>query len=209
MKIISVSDSHGKHERLTIPPCDLFIHAGDFTHCEPAQVSDILHFNAWLGKIPARQKIVIAGNHDRLFEGMYARYAQSIITNAIYLRDSGTIISDEKGKDWSVWGSPYTPYYRNWSFNVQGEGIKRHWDMIPENTDILVTHGPPRGILDKARGEHLGCPYLWDRVVQLKPKLHVFGHIHSGYGKAENRFINAAVCDDTNQLIHPPIAHCT
>jgi Icc-related predicted phosphoesterase len=191
MKIICISDTHNLHKNLKVPDGDMLIHAGDMT-CVGG-IDEIKEFNEWLGTLPHRHKIVIAGNHDLYFEEEPAK-AKMLITNAVYLEDSGVTIEGIK-----IWGSPISPSYQNWAFNRErGEEIKEHWDMIPEDTDILITHCPPFGILDfDPEGRPKGCEELLKIVQQrVKPLLHVFGHLHDAHGQVkigETLFVNASI----------------
>lgn len=193
MKIIITSDTHNEHKKLNIPKCDLFIHCGDSTKkgtkCE---VQSFLH---WVSNIDSKYKIIISGNHDQSFESE-SEWVKSVIQkNIIYLEHSSTEIEGLK-----IFGSPYIPMRKIKSssvFKKPKETMGELWDGIPEDTDILITHTPPKGILDKSkRGDLCGCPALEERIKQLnKLKLHCFGHIHESYGvlKKENTtFINAA-----------------
>lgn len=124
----------------------------------------------------------------------------------IYLEDSYTIIDGVK-----IYGSPWQPEFYNWAFNLPRNGaiLECKWSMIPEDTDILITHCPPFGILDvvKKRTDHLGCELLRNRIDIIKPKLNIFGHIHSGrgFGNVENTyFINAANLDEEYKYSHNP-----
>ena len=122
------------------------------------------------------------------------------------MNDSGITIDGIK-----IWGSPIQPEFFNWAFNrKRGAEIDKHWQLIPDDTDILVTHGPPFGYLDEtARMERVGCVDLLKRIDEIKPKVHVFGHIHEGYGTAINDrdtlFINASVLDEHYRLVNEPI----
>ena len=202
MKIVCLSDTHQQHRKLTIPAGDLLIHAGDVTMNGSLDV--IRDFNAWLGELPHRHKVMIAGNHDRNFER--EPETRALITNAIYLEDSGCTIEELK-----FWGSPVSPWFFDWSFNRQrGPDIKRHWDMIPRDTNVLITHGPPNGKLDTIRSgsAHLGCEDLAHAVAEIKPLLHVFGHIHGGYGierDGTTTFVNASMVDEAYGAVNPPI----
>ncbi|MBC7410804.1 MAG: metallophosphoesterase, partial [Arcicella sp.] len=113
------------------------------------RIEEIEMFNEWMGSLPHRHKVVIAGNHDFFFE-KYPKEAKRLITNATYLNDSGILI-----EGLHIWGSPIQPWFYDWAFNrKRGKDIRKHWDLIPTNTDILITHGPPFGILDATeRGE--------------------------------------------------------
>lgn len=168
---------------------------------------EVVDFNRWLEAQPHSHKIVVAGNHDRLFESRPAE-ARKLLTNAIYLEDTGVVV-----EGLSVWGSPVTPVFNDWAFNVErGAAIRRYWDKIPPGTDVLITHGPPFGSLDKASilSAHLGCEELIKAVVRVKPKLHVFGHIHGGYGQETGpngtQLVNCAVLDENYTLTHEPVA---
>jgi Icc-related predicted phosphoesterase len=191
MKIICISDTHNLHKDLKIPDGDILIHAGDMT-CVGG-IDELKEFNQWLGTLPHRHKIVIAGNHD-LYLDHVPSLANLLITNAIYLNDSGVEIEGLK-----IWGSPISPNYQDWAFNRErGEAIRKHWEMIPEDTDILITHCPPFGILDFTdTGKHEGCSDLLEIVQQkIKPRLHVFGHIHDAHGQVkigETLFVNASI----------------
>lgn len=178
MKIILISDTHGFHEQMIIPDGDILIHAGDISL--KGNEKEIKAFLNWFSNLPHTYKIMVAGNHDWLFERQDSAYIQNLIPeNIIYLNDSGTEI-----KGLQIWGSPVQPTFFSWAFNRdRGREIKSHWDLIPLHTDILITHGPPFGILDKTdKGMHVGCEELRKRVDLIKPKLHVFGHIHEAYG---------------------------
>jgi Icc-related predicted phosphoesterase len=195
MRIVCISDTHGHHRKFTIPPGDVLIHAGDFTNI--GEIGLIHDFNVWLGCQPHKYKIVVAGNH----EVRWSKEKANLLTNAIYLEDSGTNIDGV-----SFYGSPWQPAFNNWAFNLpRGEQLREKWAMIPENTDVLITHGPPQGIFDTTYtgGEHLGCYDLWQRVSVIRPKLHVFGHIHGSHGLRTWRgttFGNAALLNEAYQV---------
>lgn len=203
MKLVLISDTHGKHRRFDIPEGDVLIHAGDIMTrgYDPLELQD---FNSWLGELSHPNKIVIAGNHDWLFERSYK--TRELITNAIYLEDSGVEIGGLK-----FWGSPVQPEFFNWAFNrKRGEEIQKHWDKIPEGTDVLITHGPPAGFRDwvKSGYESLGCRNLRDTIKKIKPKLNVFGHIHGGYGgdhDGTTYFVNASLLNEAYQPTNKPI----
>jgi Icc-related predicted phosphoesterase len=203
IRFVCISDTHGQHTKLSVPDGDVLIHAGDFMAFgdTPREIVDFTH---WLGKQRHRYKIVIAGNHDLIFE-RHPGAARELLGNAIYLENSATELAGLK-----IWGSPVQPEFNNWAFNVgRGAAIRRYWSMIPANTDVLVTHGPPFGVLDKARpsSAHLGCEELAKAVEQIKPRLHVFGHIHGGHGSSsgkETQFVNASVVNEEYRLVHEP-----
>lgn len=190
---------------MTIPEGDCLIFCGDMSY--RGDLSEISDFALFLKNLPHRHKIVIAGNHDFSFEDERKDQAEGFIksSGAIYLNDSGTQINKIK-----FWGSPIQPYFHNWAFNRErGEEIKKHWDLIPPDTDVLITHGPPKGILDKTkRDEEVGCEELLKKVLEVNPKIHAFGHIHEGYGVFKQNktiFINASNLNFRYQYTNPPI----
>jgi predicted phosphodiesterase len=204
MKLIAISDTHGLHRSLEIPDGDILIHAGDLTR--HGTLVDVLEFNDYLGTLPHPHKIVIAGNHDFCFENDRGA-CEELLTNCIYLQDQEVIIDGVK-----FYGSPWQPWFFDWAFNLQrGSEIRAKWELIPKDTDVLITHGPPHGIRDlTTQGENIGCVDLLEVVEEIKPKVHIFGHLHEGYGttvKREITYINASSFDDQFQPNNEPIAH--
>ncbi len=204
MKIVAISDTHNRHQSLVLPEGDMLIHAGDVSsQGKQSQVEDFLK---WFSKQDFKYKIFIAGNHDFFFERMPEDYIKSLIPeNVIYLNDSGVEIEGIK-----IWGSPVQPWFYDWAFNRQrGADIKKHWDLIPLSTDILITHGPAKGILDKTiHNVETGCEDLLNKIQEIRPKYFIFGHIHEGYGMVEKNgttFINASVLDVQYQLKNEPV----
>jgi Icc-related predicted phosphoesterase len=175
--------------------------------CAPTGLSlqEIVDFNAWLGELPHPYKIVVAGNHDLLFE-MDPEKARAQLTNAVYLENSGIMLGGI-----SFWGSPITPVFPNWAFHVErGAASRKYWDRVPLGTDVLITHGPPYGTLDKRQilGSRFGCKDLIQAVLRVKPKLHVFGHVHGGYGQELGPngtcMVNCAVVNEEYVLTNAP-----
>lgn len=202
MRIVCLSDTHGLHSSMNVPDADVLIHAGDLTRF--GNLEDIQHFSVWLDGLPHRHKLVIAGNHDRLFESN-PHIAELSLGNVTYLRDSGVTIDGVR-----FYGSPWQPEFYNWAFNLpRGKALAEKWDDIPSDTDILITHGPPAGILDRTKdGNQAGCEDLLKRIRELNLKLHVFGHIHEGYGqekKGNTLFVNAAMCDRLYKAVNFPV----
>ena len=197
MKIVCISDTHNLHWDLKVPEGDLLIVAGDISG--RGTMPEVLGFNKWLETLSHPHKVVIAGNHDFGFEREPSLF-RSLITNATYLQNEETEIEGLK-----IWGSPVTPWFFNWAFNVpRSHEIAAIWARIPEDTDILITHGPPFGILDELlHDEPVGCEALAERVAQIQPRLHVFGHIHEAAGRLvkewpsgkQTTFINASQLD--------------
>ena len=177
--------------------------------------SDATDFFDWFSSIKGYdKKIFIAGNHDRILENdpTWSTLAIKDYPNLIYLQDEGYSIYDiEEDSSVKLYGSPWQPAFFNWAFNLprNGEELKEKWDAIPSNTDILITHGPPFGYLDIPGGQSIrvGCEMLRYRVDELKPKIHVFGHVHGGYGyyfNGHTHFFNASVLNERYKYTNKP-----
>jgi Icc-related predicted phosphoesterase len=204
MKIVAISDTHGKHQNLVLPKADMLIHAGDVS--SRGKETEVIEFLKWFSETDFTYKIFIAGNHDFYFERFGDEMINQLIpANVIYLNDNGIEIEGIK-----IWGSPISPWFYDWAFNRhRGNDIKKHWDKIPQNVDILITHGPVFGILDKTiRNENVGCKDLLEKIEILNPKFHICGHIHEAYGQVkyrETEFINVSVLDENYILKNKPI----
>lgn len=195
MRLTFISDTHLKHGELKLGSGDILFHCGDMTN--RGNLSDLREFARFMSNQDFKHKVAIAGNHDFCFENENKDEAERILLDngIIYLNDSGVSIEGLK-----IWGSPVQPWFHDWAFNRQrGSDIKKHWDLIPDDTDILITHGPPYGILDMTiRGQLVGCEELLERVTSIKPKIHAFGHIHESAGVTDLngiKFVNACVVD--------------
>jgi Icc-related predicted phosphoesterase len=202
LKIVCLSDTHGLHRKVSVPSGDLLIHAGDFTYLTKSQ-HQIGDFNDWLGELPHRHKIVIPGNHEFAFEENPRLGRQ--ISNAIFLIDEAI----EAG-GFRIWGSPMTNLYGGAFGRSAAADRARVYAMIPAGTDILVTHGPPFGVLDRLVGTDRcnGCHDLRSAVTRIRPRLHVFGHIHGAYGMyTENGtvFVNAALVGESLEIEQRPM----
>ncbi|MBA3534089.1 MAG: metallophosphatase domain-containing protein [Ardenticatenales bacterium] len=202
LTIVALSDTHSLHGQLAIPDGDILLHAGDITR--QGDIADVVEFNAFLGTLPHRHKVVIAGNHDFCFERLPNRCRQ-LLTNAIYLEDESVTLEGIK-----IYGSPWQPWFHDWAFNLaRGEPLRRKWALIPPDTDILITHGPPLGHGDRTTlNEVVGCADLLEAVQRLRPRYHLFGHIHEAYGVTRNEhttFINASSCTFKYTATNPPI----
>ena len=208
MRLVCISDTHGDHEQVELPAGDVLIHAGDMTaHGKMNETQAVLQ---WLGAQDFRTKLCIAGNHDTFMEDdadTTARLARE--ANVVLLNDSGITIDGV-----AFWGSPITPRFLDWSFmRDPGAPIEAHWNLIPENTDVLITHGPPYEILDEVIRrdgglEHAGCPSLLARIRQLSPTYHLFGHIHEGRGQHKENgvtFCNISTMNERYQITHDPV----
>lgn len=206
IRLVCISDFHTYFPQ-DLPKGDILVIAGDATF--EGRYEELKLLNSDLEKMSHKHKVFVAGNHDLMFENSpdAARSLTPAITH--YLNDSGCEIEGIR-----FWGSPVTPYFHNWAFNRFPEEIKKHWDLIPEGIDVLVTHGPPYGILDLLVPEspipkHLGCPLLTARVKEVKPGLHVFGHIHENGGSAKRigktLYVNASLLNDNYRRAFNPI----
>lgn len=204
MRLVCISDTHGLHDQVTLPPGDVLVHAGDFTN--QGEVPDVQTFLKWFGQAGNfRFRVLIAGNHDLSFEHLPEKVEPLIPGSVTYLNDSGVTFGGLR-----FWGSPVTPYFFNWAFNRREREIEGHWALIPPNTDVLVTHGPPYQIRDGVGPEReaVGCPALASTVRRIRPRLHVFGHIHEGYGSHHHQgthYLNAAICDAEYRVAQSPV----
>lgn len=204
MKIVTISDTHSRHAEIAVPDGDILVHAGDIT--KYGKASELADFNDWLGGLPHRHKIVIAGNHDYLFQ-TNNRLARSILTNATYLEDEAVTVNGFK-----FYGTPWQPCHHDMAFNLKrGAQMAAVWAKVPDDTDVLITHGPPAGHGDLTKhGDRAGCADLLRRVEELKPILNIFGHIHEGAGITKNpftTFINASICTLANRPMNMPIVY--
>jgi Icc-related predicted phosphoesterase len=207
MKVCCISDIHGNLPE--IPECDVLLIAGDIVPTNRHNVhlsSEWMqtYLKPWIDDLSQRMKIfVVSGNHDFIFER-----AKEMVPNLNweYLEDSGS-----KFQGLNIWGSPWQPIFFNWAFNASEEKLAQKWQLIPEDTDILLLHGPPHGYGDFSSfgNEHTGSVSLLNRIIEIKPKLVVSGHIHSGHGIykiGENTvFVNAAYVNESYQPSNNPI----
>ncbi len=203
MKIVFISDTHGFHDQVFLPEGDMIVHAGDLS--KRGLAMEIQAFVDWFAQLPYRYKVFIGGNHDFYLEDRPALFKEMLTDAVIYLEDDWIEIEGIK-----IWGSPITPFFFDWAFNRQrGADINRYWTPIPDDIDILVTHGPPLGFGDRVySGDLVGCSDLLEAVKRVAPQYHVFGHIHEAYGIYKNEkttFINASVVNLQYQVVNAPI----
>ena len=196
-RIVLISDTHTYLPDTTHwPEADVVIHAGDFQG-SGYRHQEVKDFGKWFSNLNYPSRLLVGGNHDRMLETNRDYCLSKFSSEVIYLENQSVEINGLK-----YYGSPITPWFYAWAWNVFPEDIKPYWDAIPDDTNVLITHGPPRGILDTAflGGEKLGCPELRNRVEDLEDlKLHVFGHIHGGKGtvvKFGAWFVNASYVDE-------------
>lgn len=203
MRIVCLSDTHNHLDRIDVPDGDLLIHAGDFTG--RGTQPEVERFAEVLAALPHAHKVVIAGNHDFMFE-LAPDEARDLLIDCTYLEDSGCEVGGLR-----IWGSPWQPWFHDWAFNLRGEDeLAARWALIPDDTDVLITHGPPRGILDRTPdGEEVGCAELERAIRRVRPGLHVFGHIHEGYGLVERAgtiHVNACNCTLDYRPTNAPVS---
>ena len=213
MKITMISDTHNRHKSLNgdLPGGELLLHAGDISSM--GHKHEIESFLTWFDKIDNYDtKVFIAGNHDWGFQTK-PEQCRGLLTGyktVDYLEDDELVLyfdgpnGDRPEENVRIYGSPWQPEFYNWAFNLpkNGPGLQHKWNMIPENTDILITHGPAYGFVDDVqgrRGQHLGCELLAERIKEIKPKIHLCGHIHSGTGHyfdGHTHYFNASVLNE-------------
>jgi Icc-related predicted phosphoesterase len=213
IKFVCISDTHGMHNGIDLPDGDVLIHTGDFTGLgledEVREFADFLKNKCNKFK----HRVVIAGNHeltfdesrnkeilnnfDLGFDHLSPKEMKKILSeHCTYLENSGTNLYG-----YNIWGSPYSSMYHGWAFMGSQEYLEKIWQLIPKNTDILLTHGPPFKILDLTEdGENVGCKALSEKILEIKPLYNIFGHIHESYGEYQDSknnitYVNASSCN--------------
>lgn len=202
MKICMVSDTHGSHDDVpNIPDGDMIIHCGDVSNV--GRIEEICSFLRWFSELPHPFKIWTPGNHDWACETMGPLIRSSMPKEINYLEDRGITI-----EGLNIYGTPAQPIFMDWAFNKTPEQLERYFSNIPENVDILITHCPPKNIMDNCRDGNVGCEILMKHVERVSPKIHCFGHIHGGYGiKVHNgiTYVNASLLDENYAVSNKPI----
>ena len=205
MKIVVLADTHN-YVLTDVPDGDMVIHCGDATGM--GTLPEIGKFLEWFGNLPHRHKILVAGNHDWLFQTDRNLARQMCRDYSIvYLEDQGCMI-----EGLHIYGTPWQPNFMDWAFNLDEEDLAEKYQHIPGGLDILITHGPPFGILDETTYDYklrnVGCHILRECVDKIKPRVHMFGHCHKGYGQMQNPdtlFVNAAICTERYEPTNPPV----
>lgn len=224
MRLVCISDTHNQHGKVDLPDGDVLIHAGDWTGTGTQK--QVISFIRWFASQPHKHKILIAGNHEVTLDlPFYQTYWHNFHPKCAlpsghiksyvlreegihYLEDTEVVIDGVK-----FYGSPHQPSFGCWAFGVdRGSSIRSVWSDIPEDTDVLITHGPPYGYGDLLDiGERVGCKDLLEEITtRIKPKAHIYGHIHEGYGTYDLKgikLINAAVCDHHYLMNNKPIVY--
>ena len=206
--IVCISDTHGEHESVELPRGDVLVHAGDVT--AHGTESDWRRFLDWFASRDFAHRLFVAGNHDSFPEAASERAACLAREKGVtWLNDSGYRVDGVR-----FWGSPITPRFHDWAFmRDPGPDIERHWALIPDDTDVLIMHGPPIDVLDEVERpdgtrERTGCPSLARRIRRVRPALHVFGHIHEGYGRIEDdgtTYLNVSTMNNGYRIANPPV----
>lgn len=198
MEMVMLADTHGFHQQVKVPDGDILIFAGDVTMTGNRRA--LVKFADWANELPHKYKIAIAGNHDFCFK-KYREESEEILAPIMYLEDEGVLVENT-----FIWGTPWTPTYGNWAFMRNENELAKIFDYIPQ-VDVLISHGPPRNMLDLSLAGHINCGSiaLWRVPI---PKIHVFGHIHEGYGTymdADCTYINASIVNFQYNPVNSPI----
>lgn len=216
-RFVCFSDTHGLHHKIPPehqPEADVLLHAGDFTNS--GELSQVKSFAQWLKEYPVKEKVVIAGNHDLSFDEDYCKTrlkkTSMCIEAKTILQGSCRYLEDESVEvfGYRIYGSPWQPEFCDWAFNLpRGEALAKVWAKIPEQLDILMTHGPAYGILDQCQsGLRAGCEDLLKAIRKRSVQVHLSGHIHEGYGYEEvgkTFFMNASTCTFFYRPTNPPL----
>lgn len=195
MRLLHLSDTHNLHRQLTdLPAADIIVHSGDVSMSGSGE--EVVDFINWFKELDYKYKIFIAGNHDECLDGKSADVIQSFLPeNCFYLCNSGVTIEGIR-----FWGVPFF-----FSDDVNGRSLEI-MAQIPADTDVLITHRPPLGILDEADNAY-GCPDLLQAVLKIRPKYHLFGHVHAACGmekSSSTTFVNASVVNESYELSEKP-----
>ena len=221
MRIVCISDTHTLQGKMIhfIPSGDVFVFGGDGTFRGNSKETNDFVF--WLMNLKGFDtKIFIAGNHDFGFEKKPEWLSHLMNdenlsqSDCVYLEDESFIIeSPEFSRPIKFYGTPWQPRFFDWAFNVDRDKIHTYWEKIPEDTDVLITHGPPFNIGDNVTNrqgivEHVGCTSLSEHLIRINPVLHVFGHLHDGYGVSVVNgitHVNASICNEEYVPINRPV----
>jgi Icc-related predicted phosphoesterase len=203
MKVVMISDTHGQHGQLSGLEGDVLIHCGDFFFGPDRDPQQIVALDEWFSRQRFDQVLCTGGNHDFLVEDLQARGKQ-VFCHATCLADQTVEIGG-----YVFHGAPWVPELTGWAhYRAPGE-LQKAWARIPLQTDVLITHTPPSGHLDRnSRGKHCGCPLLRDAVTRIRPQLHCFGHVHASGGtlvEGGTTFVNASMVNSRYELARQPV----
>ena len=200
-EICVVADTHQKHRELRIPESELLIHCGDFCSFQREDEKTLEDVDVWFAEAPVKDVLCIGGNHDYLLQSREFRFA-----HARLLEDD---LAEVAGL--SIYGSPWCPDLLGFAYFAPEEELIEKWKDIPSGIDVLVTHTPPYGILDvpSSGTTHLGCPHLQNELKRIKPRVHLFGHVHASYGShqaGDTKYVNAAMVGGAGfEVRHSPV----
>jgi Icc-related predicted phosphoesterase len=202
MRLVIISDTHNQHEDLGVLHGDVLIHCGDSGMGFERSVGEVDRLDEWFGRQDFKQILCIGGNHDfQLQERVGNR--EPVLRNAVYLQDEGISFGGVH-----FYGAPWTPELAGWAFYLPPELMRAKWASIPACTDVLITHTPPFGVLDRnSQAKACGCPDLRQRTAELRPRIHCFGHIHASGGQVELKgttYVNASMVSSRYRIIHRP-----
>ena len=210
MRLVLISDTHNQHKYVNLPDGDVLIHAGDF--CMDGNMRELCAFSNWLRDIRARYKHVVMtpGNHDKCCEK-----EPTLVKGLLQQANCHYLVDEEIELDGiRFYGAPWCPKLKFWAFYANDDKLRSKWVKIPNNIDVLITHSPPYKILDDVErkpewNEPVGCEHLRKHSVRVRPKIHVFGHIHECGGQIKEfigtKFVNASVLDEHYRLVNEPI----
>lgn len=217
-KLVAISDTHGQQPE--IPECDILVHCGDFSDMvdhglahQKAYFYD--EFLPWLKSLPAKHIVTVAGNHDSWAHTLYLtdtewKLREALPSHIHYLRDNSVTINGLV-----IYGTPWVPTLVNWAFYLPANEAKVRYEMMPSGADIILSHGPPKGlcdsILEYGLTDPLGSQHLRDRIIETSPKYVFCGHIHSGKHEWEpvkmdlrTHVRNVAVLDERYKMKYEP-----
>ena len=230
LTVCCISDTHlmqirDRENELRTPPVDLLIHSGD--HTGHGSRDEWVLAMRWLGRQQAGLIVTTPGNHDFFTQDEPDEARQIAQESGVLLLIDEECLIPEMADGLRIYGSPWQPWFHDWAYNFPENDIhtgynvaETTWAKIPEHTDILITHGPPYGLHDAIGQKHypewddrVGCRKLLERIQIVQPRLHVFGHIHEGYGltdhhwseSASTKFVNASTCTRRYVPTNPPI----
>lgn len=207
MRLCFISDTHTYHEQLQLPECDILIHSGDYSFT--GTIPEVNKFMGWFSEQKCTHRVVVNGNHEKMFWANPTLFESLIPKNVTFLFDRAVTL-----EGLNLYGSPHTKEFCGWAYPYYNpKEAEVIWNRIPDNTDILVTHQPPYKIRDgvpfklgreglyvpslDTEGDPQGCEVLRERLRTIKPMIHSFGHIHEGAGYSEiegTLYINASIC---------------
>lgn len=202
-RVTVISDTHDRHDEIDLPAGDLLIHCGDMFNISYRDSEQIEAMDAWFGRQKFARILCTGGNHDRALEAV-AAHGRQPFRNAHLVVDEVVTFRGLR-----IYGAPWVPALRTHAFYRDDAGLAAAWARVPTGLDILITHTPPRGILDtSSRGHSLGCDALAAEMPRIVPRVHCFGHVHASAGRrqvGETMFINAASYDGSTDTMREPI----